>query len=221
MNFRNVFAVSVAILALTAASPVRANSTAHPSRPASGNGQLCTDTDPTMNPCQSLTDNAVGPNFFETSDGTGLSFFEIFSVSGIEAGTTVNFTFSTAPPAGDFGAFLCDNFVTGAAGSAFSADGKFMSTACTGLDPALGSDISSLVPSVTDPVTRWNFAGNGGVSTWYFFAETTSFTAPSQFLPTSVTLTNGTSMPEPGSLAMLGLGLVGLALLSRRAEAAR
>ncbi len=136
-------------------------------------------------------------------------------MQGIAAGTDVTFTFSTPPPDGDFGAFLCDNFVTSAQGSAFSADGIFMSNACTGL-PSGSTDITGLVGG--DSVTNWNFTGNGGVSTWYFFALSNS-SGSSAYLPTSVTVTNGSSsMPEPGMLGLLGVGLIGLAMMRLRGQ---
>ncbi|HEY0701679.1 MAG TPA: PEP-CTERM sorting domain-containing protein [Candidatus Acidoferrales bacterium] len=215
MKFRNTTLVLAGIAALALAAPAGANSVHQPARTASGNGVLCSATDPNTNPCQSLTNNPIpDTNLFETSDGAGASFYDIFSVPGIAAGTDVTFTFATTPPDGDFGAFLCDNFVTGAAGSAFSADGIFMSNACTGLAPG-STDITGLVGG--NAVTTWDFTGNGGVSTWYFFALANS-AGDSAYLPTSVTVTQGgsTSMPEPGILAMLGVGLIGLAALRFR-----
>jgi hypothetical protein len=218
MNFRNTVLALAAISALAMAAPAGANSVAHPARTASGNGVLCSDTDPAVNACQSLTNNPIPENnLFETSPGGGSavpSYYDIFAVQGIAAGTDVTFTFATTPPAGDFGAFLCDNFVTSAQGSAFSADGKFMSTACTGL-PSGSTDITGLVAD--GPVTNWDFTGNGGVSTWYFFALANSAGA-SAYLPTAVTVTQGgsSSMPEPGSFGLLGVGLIGLAVLKMR-----
>jgi PEP-CTERM motif-containing protein len=215
MNFRNTILALAAISALAMAAPAGANSVHQPARGASGNGVLCSATDPNTNPCQSLTNNPIPENnLFETSDGAGASFYDIFAVQGIAAGTDVTFTFSTPPPDGDFGAFLCNNFVTSAQGSAFSADGIFMSNACTGL-PAGSTDITGLVGG--NSVTNWDFTGNGGVSTWYFFALANSAGA-SAYLPTAVTVTQGgsSSMPEPGSFGLLGVGLIGLAVLKMR-----
>src|ERR1700722_7882522 len=215
MNFRNTILMLTGIAALALAAPARANSVHQPARGASGNGELCSDTDPNSNPCQSLTNNPIPQtNLFEPSDGAGASFYDIFSVQGIAAGTDVTFTFSTPPPDGDFGAFLCDNFVTSAQGSAFSADGKFMSNACTGL-PSGSTDITGLVGG--NSATNWNFISNGGVSTWFFFALADS-NGNSSFLPTSVTVTQSSSMPEPGIFGLLGVGLIGLAMLRLRGQ---
>jgi len=224
MNSPTTFALLVATVALSMASIAGANSVHQPARTASGNGVNCALTDPTANACQSLTNNPIPEtNFFETSPGgtdAVPSFYDIIAVQGITAGTNVTFTFATPPPDGDFGAFLCDNFVvSGQNGAAFTADGIFMSNACTGLAPG-STDITAFVGG--DSVTNWNFASNGGVSTWYFFAlADANGDGGSPYLPTKIQVTQGTAMPEPGSLAMLGFGLVGLALLSRRAVMVR
>jgi hypothetical protein len=225
------FLAGILSLSLLTALPAAAGSVHQLTKAASGNGVDCGTIAPadlaTAN-CQSLTNNPPDEmNFYTLGEGAGLSFFDIFSIPNIQAGTDVTFVFGNAPggvvPDGSFGVLACDNTLTSAVGSAFaepdSSSGGlpvFMSNACTGLAP--GTDASSLLNNGTnDPVTSWNFVSNGGATTWFFYAETSAIGTLSPFLPTSATVTNGTApIPEPGTLGLFALGLLGLAIASRR-----
>ena len=224
MNLRSCLPICTGILALLISSPAWAN---HVDRPASGHGtdDTCStgaDNCQTFGTAFTASDGlTVTPFTFDDNPPT-LSFLDLFSVTGINAGTTVSFTFASLPADGQFGVFTCSNpQISGTdtnPGDAVDAAGTSLnSSSCTGIPDSESS--SDFLSNPTGPITTWNFSGNGGVTTWWFYADATgpNLAGASAFLPTSVTVTGGTStVPEPGSLLLLASGIVGLATLRRR-----
>src|SRR6202167_529011 len=111
MNLRSCLPMCTGVLALFLSSPAGAG---HVDRPASGHG-----TDDT---CSTGADNCqTSGTAFTASDGLTvtpftfddnpptLSFLDLFAVTGINAGTTVSFTFASLPADGQFGVFTCSN----------------------------------------------------------------------------------------------------------------
>ncbi len=64
----------------------------------------------------------------------------------------------------------------------------------------------------------WLLFGGGGFATGQKFAFEFSFFSPSEAAP--VTISQTPTIPEPGSLAIFGLGLLGLGLARRRGKTA-
>jgi hypothetical protein len=224
MKLRSLLPICTGVLAVLISSPAWAN---HVDRPASGHGTDDSCTSGNEN-CQAFgtpftaSDGlSVTPYTFSDDGSVTLNYLDLFSVSGIAAGTTVSFSFASLPADGQFGVFTCSNPGFGTVtspGEAVDASGNVgLSTSCTGiLDSQSSSDFLS---NPSGPVTAWTFSGNGGVSTWWFYADATGPTiaGASGFLPTSVTVTSGSNpVPEPGTMLLLALGIAGLATLRRR-----
>jgi hypothetical protein len=224
MNLRSCLPICTGILALFISSPAWAG---HVDRPASGHGtdDTCStgaDNCQTFGTAFTASDGlTVTPFTFDDNPPT-LSFLDLFAVTGINAGTTVSFTFASLPADGQFGVFTCSNpQIAGTdtnPGDAVDAAGTSLnSSSCTGISNSESS--ADFLSNPNGPVTTWDFSGNGGVTTWWFYADAAGPTVAgaSAFLPTSVTVTSGSNnVPEPGTLLLLASGIVGLATLRRR-----
>jgi hypothetical protein len=221
MHLRSYLPICTGVLALLISSPAWAN---HVDRPASGHGT--DDTCSANEPCQVFgtpftASDGLSVTPYTYNDGTGFNYLDIFAVTGINAGTTVSFSFATLPADGQFGVFTCSNPGFGTdtnPGDAVDAAGTSLnSTSCTGIPDSQTS--SSFLSNPNGPVTSWAFSSNGGVTTWWFYADATGPTSAdaSGFLPTSVTVAGGSNtVPEPGTLLLLASGIAGLATLRRR-----
>jgi hypothetical protein len=222
MNLRSCSMICTGILALLIASPAFAN---HVDRPASGHGtdDTCSTGDEN---CQTFgtafTANglSVTPYTYSDDGSVTLNFLDLFAVTGINAGTTVSFTFASVPADGQFGVFACNGDAANPGQAIDAAGNPFGPTPspCTGIAP-LPTTASDFLSNPNGPVTSWAFSSNGGTTTWWFYALATGPTSAgvSIYLPTSVNVSGGSNtVPEPGTLLLLASGIVGLAVLRRR-----
>jgi hypothetical protein len=200
MNFKVLSAMIVALL-FCAAAPLRANSI-HGTKGASNNGTAADanfgtlDGGPTISgiPTTLFINDNILPN--ETLD--------VFSLPGFSTGTIFTLAFNTAN--GSYGIFNCDN---GTSNQAVSAIGEPLTGPCT-----VGSDNTNFVnfvDGVTSATVQFNNAA-GAPAVFVFYATDGTLTS----------ITSGsttTPAPEPGTMALLGVGLAGFLLFRRRIAA--
>jgi hypothetical protein len=223
MNLRSCLPICTGILALFISSPAWAT---HVDRPASGHGTDDTCSSGADN-CQSFgtqftaSDGLIVTPYTFDDDPPNFTYLDLFAVTGINAGTTVSFTFTSLPSdtLGQFGVFTCDGTAAnpGQAVDAIGAPIGPTPSPCTGIPSS--QTASSFLSNPTGLDTTWTFSSNGGLTTWWFYALATGTTKTdeSAFLPTSVTVTGSSgTVPEPGTLLLLASGIVGLAVLRRR-----
>jgi hypothetical protein len=201
MNFKRL-SVLIAGVLFCAAAPLRANSI-HGTKSASNQGTIAdanfgtVDGGPTISgiPTTLFINNNVNPS--ETLD--------VFSLPGFSTGAifTLNFNTSNA----NYGIFTCDQ---GSSNQAVSAIGEPLTGPCTVGDSSVASFVN-FVDGATSSTVQFNGAA-GAPSTFVFYA----------FDGTLTSITSGSTTPvaEPSTIALLGVGLVGLLLFRRRSAQA-
>jgi PEP-CTERM motif len=201
MNFSRLSSV-LAVLLLCAAVPLRANSI-HGTKGASNQGPESLanfgpqDGGPAISgiPTTLFINNNVDPS--ETLD--------LFVLPGFSSGSIFTLTFNTANAA--YGIFNCNN---GTSNQAVSAIGETLVGPCTvGTD---NTNFVNFVDGATSATVQFNGAA-GAPSTFVFYAEDGQLT--------SITTGSGTTqVPEPGTFALVGVGLIGLWMFRRRSASA-
>lgn len=172
--------------------------------------------------CISPTQTSNCANFttspFETVDGvpvlkfainpgdpTLTTIFDVFQLPGtITPGSQVALTFNTST--GTFGAFACDNSEDPSAAFALDSLGNALTGPCTaGSTSSLASFLSETDSGNT--ATFKFLAGAGFPSSWTFYTDDGNLAS------ISLSTGGGTTVPEPGSLPLLAIGLVALGTL--------
>jgi hypothetical protein len=172
--------------------------------------------------CTSLTHTSNCANFttapFETVNGvpvlkfainpgdpTLTTIFDVFQLPGtITPGSQVALTFNTST--GSFGAFACNNSEDASAAFALDSNGNPLSGPCTaGSTDSLASFLSETDSGNT--ATFKFLAGAGFPSSWTFYTDDGNLAS------ISLSTGGGGTVPEPGSLPLLAIGLVALGIL--------
>lgn len=201
----NRLIVSAAALVVFAAAPAFANG-AHTDKGASRQG-LSTDA----NFDSPTTVNGVPvTQFFNNNDSVN-PLLDIFQLpSSFTSGSTITLTFANINLG--YGSFDCDN---GSSSTAISADfpnGISLAGPCT--KGALGSNDAFINFTEVGNVATLTFNGGTGNTpppAFYFW------TPDKNLLSMSASTSGGGTVPEPSTYAMLALGLVGIAVMRRRA----
>lgn len=177
-------------------APVFAN---HIDKGVSGKGQfnVAGCPGPLVNPCVTFTPNlvtntATWQNYLP--DGTLDGNFDVFKIP-----TTQSATFQLNSLVPDYGSFLCGFDTT-----MFSNMSGFCSNILDSEDP---NNYVTFTTNGTKVTLTFNSTPGDLPPTWAFFADVST-------KPILVT-GGGTSVPEPATLALLGLGLAGAALKKR------
>jgi hypothetical protein len=208
----NRFALSFAALTLFAAAPVFANGS-HADKGASRQGDI-----DMVNYGTAFT-GANGVTETPYINGTLLSTdpdetIDIFGIpKNFESGTSYVMTFASLAANADgavYGIFDCDN---GTSSTPVSADNVNMTGPCTAEPVGTGDGFISFNENDTAKTVTITINGTGAPSQFFFWTTAGNLTNLS---PTSGTGT----MPEPTTYAMLGAGLLALALMRRRTAAA-
>lgn len=201
MNLRHLSTLFVALL-FCAAAPLRANSI-HGTKSASNQGTI-TDADfGTLNGGPAIS--GIPTTLFINNNVDPSVTLDVFSLPGFSAGGifTLNFNTSSA----NYGIFTCDQ---GSSNQALSAIGEPLTGPCTVGDSSVASFVN-FVDGANSATVQFN-GGAGAPSTFVFYAIDGTLT--------SITGATTTPVAEPSTIALLGVGLVGLLLFRRRSTQA-
>jgi hypothetical protein len=212
VRFRHLILVST-ILIVCAASAL-AGPGSRKDLGASNNG-VGTDFADCISPSQTTNCANFTTSPFETVNGvpvlkfainpgdpTLTTIFDVFQLPGtITPGSQVALSFNTST--GTFGAFACDN--SGAA-FAFDSNGDPLTGPCT--VGSTGSLASFLSETDSGNTATFKFlAGADFPSSWTFYTD------DGNLVSISLSTGGGSTVPEPGSLPLLAIGLVALGTL--------
>jgi PEP-CTERM motif len=193
----------VAVLVLLGAMPAWAN---HVDRGTSSMGVLETASG------DNLTFGGATFDAFEWSADPGLFIYEIADFSQY-----ASVTLTLQDGSFDFGTFLCGAVLTDSSGMCIDPGAQALSSSPSG--PPAPCAVCGL--SYTFFFTPTTTTGNSSdPSNWFFYSDTGS-NGTDNILGISTTPASVTSAPEPATLALLGTGLLGLAVGLRRLRSER
>lgn len=201
MNFKRL-SVLIAALLFCAAAPLHANSI-HGTKGASNQG---TAADANFGPVgDGPTISGIPTTLFINNNVNPGETLDLFTLPGFSSGAifTLNFNTSSA----NYGIFNCDN---GGAGTAVSAINEPLVGPCTA-GTTDNTGFVNFVDGVNSATVQFNGAA-GAPPTFVFYAIDGTLT--------SITSGSTTPVPEPSTIALLGIGLVGLLLFRRRPASA-
>jgi len=218
MRFQKYLLPFLVLSLFAAGSSLAAGYTRGDLRP-SGNGVDCSTVLP-GSPCVGGSGNLL---VLGEPDGSGtqtiLTYYSLVTVTGITAGTTVTFTFSTVPDATQMLAVGCGDDGFGGIGI-FTSVGANLGLPCTAFPGTTGpGDFISETDNLLNKTIQFQFSGAGLPSSWTFgFLSDAS--GASAFAPTKVESSGGgATVPEPASMGLLALGMSVAGLVFRRRKA--
>ena len=198
---RNRFAILLTAIILSASGPARGNSM-HTEKGASNQG---ISTAANFQGSGPTVDGIPTTIFFNDNSG---ETFDVFTLpASFLSGTPITLTFNNTN--GSYGIFDCDNGANNFAVSADSSPVPLVGPCTVG---AVGSNdqFVSFADGVNSATLSF-LGGAGSPSTFVLYAADGTLTGIQSG-------SGSTTVPEPGTLALVAVGLAGLFLLRRRAD---